>query len=109
MRALAWLYFTDKKLTVEGNFNSIYPRPGICLVFPQDLSPGWNCWQSLEADWNLILVVNNVASICRRTVIITHSDGVNIMSWQIMRTSLLFSQRITLGKSLEIPSPTTQP
>ncbi|KAL3409215.1 putative beta-glucosidase [Aspergillus fumigatus] len=74
-----------------------------------DPSPGWNCWQSLEADWNLILVVNNVASICRRTVIITHSDGVNIMSWQIMRTSLLFSQRITLGKSLEIPSPTTQP
>ncbi|KAF4210948.1 hypothetical protein CNMCM5878_003397 [Aspergillus fumigatiaffinis] len=75
------VYLTDNNLIAEGHFNSIYPRPDICLVFLKTWVQEGIDRQSLEADWNSTLVVNNVASICPRTVVITHTGGVNIMPW----------------------------
>lgn len=36
---------------------------------------------SLEADWNGTAVVNNVASYCNNTIVITRSAGSNVLPW----------------------------
>ncbi|CAG8060080.1 unnamed protein product [Penicillium olsonii] len=76
------VYLTDNQVIANGEFNSIYPSPDICLVFLKSWVREGVDRTSLEANWNSTLVVENVASICPgRTVVITHSGGVNSMPW----------------------------
>ncbi|KAK1147602.1 hypothetical protein N8T08_000944 [Aspergillus melleus] len=76
------IYLTDNNLIANGDFRSIYPYPDICLVFLKSWISEGSDRTSLEADWNSAQVVNNVASICPgKTVVITHTGGVNTMPW----------------------------
>ncbi|KAJ5638451.1 hypothetical protein N7528_000841 [Penicillium herquei] len=76
------LYLTDNDIIASGDFKSIYPWPDVCLVFLKSWVREGVDRSTLEADWNSTQVVNNVASICPgKTVVITHSGGVNHMPW----------------------------
>ena len=76
------VYLTDNDMIAQGDFKSIYPWPDVCLVFLKTWVSEGRDRTTLEADWNSTLVVNNVASICPgRTVVVTHSGGVNSMPW----------------------------
>lgn len=37
--------------------------------------------ESLHSDWNGDTVVESIAAMCPNTVVITHSNGVNVMPW----------------------------
>ncbi|KAJ5311995.1 hypothetical protein PENANT_c022G05922 [Penicillium antarcticum] len=76
------VYLTDNDMIAEGDFKSIYPWPDICLVFLKTWVREGIDRTTLEADWNSTQVVNNVASICPgKTVVVTHTGGVNSMPW----------------------------
>lgn len=64
-----------------GDFSSLYPIPDVCLVFLNTYAGENYDRTTYEADWNSTLVVENVASRCPNTVVITHSAGVNTMPW----------------------------
>ena len=74
-------YITSNNQLAANNFINIYPTPDVCLVFPKTFSQEGYDRLSFEADWNTTLIVNNVASRCPNTVVITHSAGVNTMLW----------------------------
>lgn len=60
---------------------SILPVPEVCLVFLKTWASEGVDRTGLEADWSSAQVVNSVASYCNKTVVITHSAGLNIMPW----------------------------
>ncbi|KAK5045553.1 hypothetical protein LTR84_009171 [Exophiala bonariae] len=59
----------------------ILPVPDVCLVFLKTWASEGVDRLSLEADWNSTAVVNNVASYCNNTIVITHSAGLNVLPW----------------------------
>jgi len=59
----------------------ILPVPEVCLVFLKTWASEGVDRLSLEADWNSTAVVNNVASYCNNTIVITHSAGLNVLPW----------------------------
>ncbi|KAM5384607.1 hypothetical protein ACJZ2D_001352 [Fusarium nematophilum] len=69
-------------LTGQHVLDTIQPVPDVCLVFLKTfMAEAWDR-EELENDWNSTLVVNNVANVCPgKTVVITHSGGVNIYPW----------------------------
>ncbi|KAH8659957.1 beta2 tomatinase [Xylariales sp. PMI_506] len=75
-------YITNNDMVAAGTLNSIFPEPDVCLVFLKTYAvEGWDRL-SFENDWNSTYVVNNVASLCvNKTVVITHSAGVNTLPW----------------------------
>lgn len=76
------VYLTDNDMIAEGDFKGIYPFPDICLVFLKTWVQEGVDRTTLEADWNSTEVVNQVASICPgKTVVVTHTGGVNSMPW----------------------------
>ncbi|GIJ86472.1 hypothetical protein Asppvi_005361 [Aspergillus pseudoviridinutans] len=76
-------YVTDNSVVANADFSGIYPFPDICLVFLKSYATETIDRSSFEADWNSTAVVNAVASYCpsRKTVVITHSAGINTMPW----------------------------
>lgn len=74
-------YILDNKLIFEEDFSSIYPEPDVCLIFLKTWSEESRDRLSFENDYNSTEVVNNVASFCSRSIVITHSSGVNTMPW----------------------------
>ncbi|EXK80642.1 beta-glucosidase [Fusarium oxysporum f. sp. raphani 54005] len=74
-------HLVHNKVTAAGNFASIYPIPEVCLIFLNSFAGETRDRQSLEADWNSTLVVNNVARMCPKTIVVTHSPGVSVMPW----------------------------
>ncbi|KAH8812633.1 beta-glucosidase [Xylogone sp. PMI_703] len=76
-------YITDNSIISQPNGAStiIYPIPDVCLVFLKTFAQEGFDRLSFEADWNSTQVVNNIASICANTIVITHSVGVNTMPW----------------------------
>jgi beta-glucosidase len=74
-------YIMDNELIAANNFRSIYPVPEVCLVFLNTFaSEGWDR-AKYEADWNSTVVVENVARMCRNTIVVTHSAGINTLPW----------------------------
>jgi beta-glucosidase len=65
----------------EGTFNTIYPVPDVCLVFLKAFSTEGYDRESLEAQWNATIVVENTAKLCPNTVVIVHGPGVVVMPW----------------------------
>lgn len=59
----------------------VLPVPEVCLVFLKTWASEGVDRLSLEADWNSTTVVNNVASYCNNTIVITHSAGLNVLPW----------------------------
>lgn len=63
-------------------FTSVYPSPDVCLVFLKTWAGEGADRTAFEADYDSTAVVNNVAARCpQRTVVITHSGGINTMPW----------------------------
>ncbi|KAI9037734.1 beta-glucosidase [Aspergillus affinis] len=74
-------YITDNAVLAKNDFSGIYPNPDVCLVFLKTWAREGVDRLSFEADYNSTEVVNNVARQCNQTVVITHSGGINTMSW----------------------------
>lgn len=75
-------FIADNTVLAEGDFSSLYPQPAVCLLFLKTWAEEGYDRTTLEADDNSSAVVAKVASFCpKRTVVITHSGGVNIMPW----------------------------
>ncbi|KAL2788242.1 beta-glucosidase G [Aspergillus keveii] len=76
-------YVTDNSVVANADFSGIYPFPDVCLVFLKTYAAETIDRTSFEADWNSTAVVNSVASYCpsRKTVVVTHSAGINTMPW----------------------------
>lgn len=74
-------FITNNTALAAGYFSSLYPRPDICLVFLRTWAEGHDR-TILEAEDDSGAVVEKVASLCpQRTVVVTHSAGVNTMPW----------------------------
>ncbi|TVY49032.1 putative beta-glucosidase G [Lachnellula occidentalis] len=74
-------YITNNAMLSSNEFPGIYPVPDVCLVFLKTYGAEEQDRTSFELSWNSTMVVNNVASHCPNTVVITHSGGVNTMPW----------------------------
>jgi beta-glucosidase len=72
-------YITSNTILSKSDFTSIYPIPSICLVFLKTYASEGFDRTSLNLDWNANTVVANVASLCPKTVVITHSAGINTL------------------------------
>lgn len=74
-------YVTNNSILAANDFRSIYPTPEVCLVFLNTFAA--ETWDRGEyaADWNSTLVVENVARRCSKTIVVTHSAGVNTLPW----------------------------
>ena len=74
-------YVTNNSILAANDFRSIYPTPEMCLVFLNTFAA--ETWDRDEyaADWNSTLVVENVARRCSKTIVVTHSAGVNTLPW----------------------------
>ncbi|KAF5012112.1 hypothetical protein FDECE_1829 [Fusarium decemcellulare] len=75
-------FINNNTAIAKGQLSSLYPRPDICLVFLKTWAEEGLDRTTLEADDDSTEVVENVAALCpKRTVVITHSGGVNTMPW----------------------------
>lgn len=72
-------YLTNNNNLAEGDFTSIYPPPDVCLVFLKTWAREGTDSLSFENDWNSTMAVSNVAKECNRTIVVTHSGGINTM------------------------------
>lgn len=61
--------------------STVIPTPEVCLVFLKTYATEGVDRVSLLADWNSTIVVENVASVCNNTIVITNSGGLNTMPW----------------------------
>lgn len=74
-------YVTDNSRISAADFSTIFPVPDVCLVFVHTYAAENEDRTNLEADYNSTLVVNQVASLCPNTIVVTHSGGINTMPW----------------------------
>lgn len=71
----------DNNLLAAGIFNGLYPQPEHCLVFLKKWSSETHDRTSFELEFNSTLVVEQVASRCPNTIVITHAAGITAMPW----------------------------
>lgn len=74
-------YIANNTAITSGQFQTIYPLPDVCLVFLKTWASEGQDRTSFDNDFGGSKVVDNVASWCTNTVVVTHSGGVNTMSW----------------------------
>ncbi|KAE8331461.1 beta-glucosidase G [Aspergillus sergii] len=81
-------YLTDNELTPSllkpttvGFGEAIYPIPEVCFVFLRYYVSEGPDHSDFDLNNNGSAIVNNVASICNNTVVVTHSGNVNLMDW----------------------------
>ncbi|KAJ5256985.1 beta-glucosidase [Penicillium angulare] len=76
------VYLMDHETISNGLFESIYPSLDICLVFLKTYSREAVDRGSYVADWTSTIVVEEVSARCPgKTLVITHSAGLNTMPW----------------------------
>ncbi len=63
--------------TTEISTLTIPPVPDVCIVFLKTWAEEGEDRTSLDTDWDGNDVVENVASYCPNTVVVTHSSGIN--------------------------------
>ncbi|GAB1198326.1 hypothetical protein APSETT444_007645 [Aspergillus pseudonomiae] len=67
---------------MEPSLKALLPSsPDVCLVFLKSWATEGEDRTSLHLDWNGDEVVEKIASACPNTVVVTHSNGVNILPW----------------------------
>ncbi|RKL17621.1 putative beta-glucosidase G [Fusarium oxysporum] len=71
----------EHKDIIDGKFRSIYPIPGVCLVFLKAFAAEGRDRESPDLDWNTTKVVESVASLCSNTVVIVNGPGIVLMPW----------------------------
>jgi beta-glucosidase len=74
-------YISNNTAITSGQFQTIYPLPDVCLVFLKTWASEGQDRTSFDNDFGGSKVVDNVASWCTNTVVVTHSGGVNTMPW----------------------------
>ncbi|KPM45185.1 putative beta-glucosidase G [Neonectria ditissima] len=75
-------FLTNTTAITHGDSSSLYPQPSICLLFLRTWAEEGYDRTTLEADDDSAAVVAKVASLCpKRTVVITHSGGIDTMPW----------------------------
>lgn len=75
-------FITDNNIISNGDFSSLYPKPAVCLLFLNSWSVEGADRTTLEADDDANVLVERVSSFCsQRTIVVTHSSGVNLMPW----------------------------
>ncbi|RGP78933.1 beta-glucosidase g [Fusarium longipes] len=76
------LQYVTNNTAILGTMPGLYPWPEVCIVFLKSFATEGFDRKTLVADDNSVGVVNSVASRCpRRTVVVTHSGGPDIMPW----------------------------
>ncbi|KAF4954951.1 hypothetical protein FSARC_11980 [Fusarium sarcochroum] len=75
-------YVTNNTAIAKGTMSGLYPWPEVCIVFLKSfVSEGFDR-KTLLADDDSVEVVNSIASRCpRRTIVVTHSGGPDVMPW----------------------------
>ena len=67
---------------MEPSLKALLPSsPDVCLVFLKSWATEGEDRTSLHLDWNGDEVAEQIASTCPNTVVVTHSNGVNILPW----------------------------
>lgn len=75
-----WL---NNTLIIESNITDLWiPKlPEVCIVFLKTWAEEAADRLHLSVDWDGDAVVENVASVCNNTVVVTHSSGINTLPW----------------------------
>lgn len=75
-------YILNNTQLAEGGFaTSIWPIPDVCLVFVKTWAAEGSDRTSLDVDWDGDEVIEQVASGCSNTIVVSQSTGVNVMPW----------------------------
>ena len=75
-------YMTNNTIaSAESLTDYIFPVPEVCLVFLKTYVTEGFDRTSYDVNSNGSAVVENVASFCNNTIVITHSGGINVMDW----------------------------
>ncbi|KAM3075225.1 hypothetical protein ACMFMG_007329 [Clarireedia jacksonii] len=80
-KSLVQYILNNTQLAAGGYASVIYPPPDVCLVFLKTWGSEGEDRTSLHVDWNGDEVVEQVASNCGNTVVITQAAGLNVMPW----------------------------
>ncbi|KAF4440063.1 hypothetical protein F53441_12385 [Fusarium austroafricanum] len=76
------LQYVTNNTAIMGSMPGLYPWPEVCIVFLKSFVTEGYDRKTLVPDDNSIAVINSVASRCpRRTVVVSHSGGPDIMPW----------------------------
>ena len=75
--------FLNNTLIATSDISSLVipTPPEVCLVFLKTWAEEGADRLSLDTDWDGNAVVENVASYCNNTVVVTHSSGINNLPW----------------------------
>jgi beta-glucosidase len=76
-------YWLNNTLITSSNMSSLMipQQPDVCLVFLKTWAEEGADRDYLTVDYDGNAVVENVASYCNNTVVITHSSGINVLPW----------------------------
>ena len=74
-------YITANDVLATGGSPAVYPTPEVCIVFLKTWARESVDRNDFENAWDSKLVVENVATHCPNTIVVTHSAGVNTMPW----------------------------
>ncbi|KAF5690078.1 beta-glucosidase G [Fusarium circinatum] len=76
------LQYVTNNTAILSIMPGLYPWPEVCIVFLKSFATEGFDRKTLVADDNSIQVVNSIASRCpRRTIVVTHSGGPDVMPW----------------------------
>lgn len=71
-----------RRLLTSHSLAALQPStPDVCLVFLKSWATEGEDRETLHFDWDGDKVVESIAAKCPNTVVITHSNGVNVMPW----------------------------
>jgi beta-glucosidase len=76
-------YFLNNTLITTGGVDALLipELPEVCIVFLKTWAEEAADRDHLSFDWDGDAVVENVASVCNNTVVVTHSAGINTFPW----------------------------
>lgn len=76
------LQYVTNNTAILSSMPGLYPWPEVCIVFLKSFATEGFDRKTLVADDNSVQVVNSIASRCpRRTIVVTHSGGPDVMPW----------------------------
>ncbi|KAF9764196.1 hypothetical protein IL306_002870 [Fusarium sp. DS 682] len=76
------LQYVTNNTAILSSMPGLYPWPEVCIVFLKSFATEGFDRKTLVADDKSVQVVNSIASRCpRRTIVVTHSGGPDIMPW----------------------------
>lgn len=76
-------YFLNNTEIIESDLDDLWigELPNVCIVMLKTWAEEAADREHLSVDWNGNEVVENVASKCNNTVVVTHSSGINTLPW----------------------------